>query len=288
MEILKAQRTQAKMKLGLLGPSGSGKTYSGLLMAYGITGAWDKIVVIDSENGSSNLYAHLGDFNVIPISAPYSPEKYISAIHLAESSGMEVLIIDSISHEWESQGGILDVHGSMAGNSFTNWSKVTPRHNAFVQAIVNSTCHIIGTIRSKQDYVLTEKNGKHVPEKVGLKGVTREGMDYEFTCVLDLDIKHNAISSKDRTGLFADKPPFIITDSTGRKIREWCEQGNNITDIVIQIQRSKSINALRELYHKYPEHQTELNNLFKEKKSMLENELVTNELTLNTNENGDS
>ena len=83
---------------------------------------------------------------------------------------MEVIIIDSISHEWEGSGGILDIHAGMAGNSFTNWGKLTPRHNAFIQTILQTNKHIIGTIRSKQDYVLNEKNGKQVPEKVGLKG----------------------------------------------------------------------------------------------------------------------
>jgi len=288
MEIKKAERKQAKMKLALQGPSGSGKTYSALLLAFGLCGSWEKIVVIDTENGSSNLYAQLGDFNVISLSAPYSPEKFVSAINLAEASNMSVIITDSISHEWEAQGGILDMHGSMTGNSFTNWSKLTPRHNSFVQSILNCSCHIIGTIRSKQDYVLTEKNGKHVPEKVGLKGVTRDGMDYEFTAVLDLDIKHNATASKDRTGLFMDKPQFIITDNTGRKIRSWCESGNNISDVILQIQRSKSINVLREIYNKYPEHRTELEKLFKEQRSIIEADTYTNELTLNTSENGTS
>lgn len=286
MELKKAERKQAKMKLALQGPSGSGKTYSALLMAFGLCGLWEKIVVIDTENGSSNLYAHLGDFNVISISAPYSPEKFTSAINLAEASEMTVVIVDSISHEWEGQGGILDVHGSMTGNSFTNWSKLTPRHNGFVQCMLNTNCHVIGTIRTKQDYVLTEKNGKHVPEKVGLKGVTRDGMDYEFTAVLDLDIKHNATASKDRTGLFMDKPQFMITDSTGRKLKAWCEKGNNITDVIQQVQRAKTINKLRKLYNEYPEHQKELESLFIEQKEILQAETYTNDLTLKTSENG--
>jgi hypothetical protein len=286
MIIKKAERKQAKMKLALQGPSGSGKTYSALLMAFGLCGSWNKIVIIDTENGSSNLYAHLGDFNVIQIAAPYNPEKFISAINLAESSNMSVIIVDSISHEWEGKGGIIDIHGNMTGNSFTNWSKVTPRHNAFVQSILNCNSHIIGAIRTKQDYVLTEKNGKLIPEKVGLKGVTRDGMDYEFTVVLDLDIKHNATASKDRTSLFVDKPQFIITDSTGRTIKEWCEKGNDVKDVIQQVQRSKSINTLREIYNKFPEHQKELGNLFTEQKRIIEADKLTNDLTLNTKENG--
>ena len=97
---------------------------------------------------------------------------------------MRVIIIDSISQEWEGNGGIIETHGNMAEIRSPTWNKVTPRHNAFVQKMLQSPAHIIATIRSKQDYVLTDKNGKMVPEKVGLKGVTRDGMDYEFTVVL--------------------------------------------------------------------------------------------------------
>lgn len=228
MEIQKAQRKQAVIKMGLQGPSGSGKTYSALLLAYGLVGDWSKLVVIDSENHSADLYSHLGEYSVLTISAPFSPEKYIEAITLCEAAGMQAIIIDSISHEWEGQGGVLDIHSDMGGNSFTNWSRVTPRHNAFVNKILQSPAHIISTIRSKQDYILSEKNGKFVPEKVGLKGVTRDGMDYEFTIVLDLDLKHNANSSKDRTGLFMDKPQYIYNHRDNRSVdkglvHEWCK-----------------------------------------------------------------
>lgn len=142
MELKIAQRKQAKIKLGLQGCSGSGKTMSALLMAYGLCNNWSKLAVIDTENYSASLYAHLGGFSVLNISAPFTPEKYIEAIHFCEQSGMEVIIIDSVSHEWEGMGGILDIHSNMAGNSFTNWGKLTPRHNAFIQTILQSTAHI--------------------------------------------------------------------------------------------------------------------------------------------------
>lgn len=222
MKIELASRKKAKIKMVLQGPSGSGKTMSALLIAFGLCGDWSKIVVVDTENHSAELYSHLGKYNVVNISAPFTPEKYQEAIKLCEQSKMEVIICDSLSHEWEC---ILELHSNMAGNSFTNWGRLTPRHNDFVQCILQSPCHIIGTIRSKQDYVLQEKNGKMVPEKVGMKGVTRDGLDFEFTVVLDIDIKHNANCSKDRTQLFANKPEFRVGIETGKQILAWCNSG---------------------------------------------------------------
>jgi len=222
MELRKSSKKQAKIKLALASASGCGKTFSSLLLAYGMTNNWSKIAVIDTENGSADLYANLGNYNVLNLKNPFTPEKYIQAIEVCEKAGMEVIIIDSLSHCWEY---LLEIHSQMQGNSFTNWGKITPRQNSFIQKILSSNAHIISTMRTKQDYVLNEKNGKFVPEKVGLKAVMRDGIDYEFTIVLDLDIKHYAKASKDRTGLFMDKPEFIITPETGKTILNWCNEG---------------------------------------------------------------
>ena len=274
MELRKAERKQAKIKMGLQGPSGSGKTMSALLIAYGMTANWDKIAVIDTENHSSDLYAHLGDFQVLALTQPFSPENYSKAITVCEDAGIEVIIIDSISHEWEGKGGILDIHGAMVGNSFTNWAKVTPRHNAFVQKILQSPCHVIATIRSKQDYVLSEKNGKMVPEKVGLKGVTREGLDYEFTLVFDVDIKHHVTASKDRTGMFMDKPDFVITDKIGERINRWCQSGKSVESVVEMIKEATTVEKLREILRNYPEYRNQLEPLAIERKNELNNPVV--------------
>ena len=222
MELRKSSKKQAKIKLALQGASGCGKTFSSLLLAYGMTNDWSKIAIIDTENGSADLYSHLGNYNVLALQSPYMPENYIKAIEICEAAGMEVIIIDSISHCWEY---LLDFHSQMAGNSFTNWGKITPRQNALIQKILTSKCHVISTMRTKQDYVLNEKNGKLVPEKVGLKAVMRDGIDYEFTIVLDMDMKHFAKASKDRTNLFMDKPEFVITSETGKTILDWCNEG---------------------------------------------------------------
>lgn len=273
MNLQQAERKQAKIKMGLMGPSGAGKTYSALLIAYGMTRDWSRIAVIDTENHSADLYAHLGSFNVLALDKPFAPERYIEAIEICEKAGMTVILIDSVSHEWEE---ILDIHGAMVGNSFTNWSRITPRHAAFVQKILQSPCHIIATIRSKQDYVLSEKNGKMVPEKVGLKGVTREGLDYEFTLVFELDIKHQATASKDRTGLFMDKPSVLITDKIGEQIRSWCESGKSVEAVKEMINQAASVDELRNILRQYPEFRSTIEPLAVQRKNSLENPIVEN------------
>ena len=283
MKLESANRKQAKIKMGIMGCSGGGKTMSALLIAFGITQDWNKIAVIDSENQSSHLYAHLGSYKVLNLEPPFTPEIYIQAIEVCEKAGIEVIILDSISHEWEGRGGILDIHSNMAGNSFTNWSKLTPRHNSFVEKMLQSNCHIIATIRSKQDYVLNEKNGKQIPEKVGLKGVTRDGMDYEFTLVLEVDIKHNAIASKDRTGIFVGKPEFRVTFDTGRIISEWCNEGTTIDQIKSQIENCKNLEELKKLYIAFPELQKNLKIFFVTKKAELEKQELLNEHNFNQN-----
>lgn len=232
-QLRKATRTKAKIRLGLSAVSGGGKTYSALLIAYGMVGDWNRIAIIDSENGSADLYSHLGDYNVLPIVAPFPPEKYVQAIKDCEGAGMECIIIDSITHEWDGKGGILDISNSMTGNSYTNWAKITPRHNAFIDAILQSTCHIITTVRRKQDYEITDVNGKKVPQKVGLKEVTREGFEYELTCNLEIDANHMAIASKDRTGIFDKNIPFVPSIETGIAIKNWCELGIDVPKLTI-------------------------------------------------------
>ena len=258
MKIRRSERKQAKIKLALQGSSGSGKTYSSLLLGKGLTGGdFTKIAIIDTENKSADLYAHLGSYNVVSMESPYSPERYIEAIELCEKAGMEVIVLDSISHCWDY---LLEVHSNMPGNSFANWGKITPRQNTFINKILSSETHIISTMRVKQDYVLNQKNGKMVPEKVGLKAIQRNDLDYEFTIVFDIDIAHSAKATKDRTGLFVNMPGFKIGPSTGKKIREWCDQSNweSREEIKKEVEQCESIEALRHVYSKYPALQDEI------------------------------
>lgn len=223
MQLRQSERKKAKIKMALQGSAGSGKTYSSLLLAQGLTNNdFSKIAIIDTENGSADLYAHLGSYNVLSLTPTFTPENYIKAIDVCLNSGMEVIIIDSISHCWDE---LLDFHSKLAGNSFTNWAKVTPRQKSFVDKVLQADTHIIAIMRTKQDYVLNQKDGKYIPEKIGLKAVQRDGLDYEFTLVFDVDIKHFAVSSKDRTGLFMGKPEFVINSYTGKRILNWRNEG---------------------------------------------------------------
>ena len=230
-QIKTATRQKLKLKIGLQGPSGSGKTYSALRLAHGIENDWQKIFFIDSENDSATYYSDIGPFKHISFSPPYSPERYIEAIDVCIDAGATVVIIDSVSHEWEGKGGCLDIHQRETelqkyGNSFTAWAKVTPRHNAFVDHMRTSPVHIIGCTRSKQDYVLEENSkGKSVPKKVGLKGVQRDGLDYEYGLMFTIDMDHYAFSEKDRTGLFAGEPKHVISEETGARLLTWADKG---------------------------------------------------------------
>lgn len=237
MKLRKATRQKAKIRLGLSAVSGGGKTYSAILIAKGLCGDLSKVAIIDTENNSADLYAHLGDYNVLPLAPPFSPERYIEAIKECEDAGMEVIIIDSIAHEWEGQGGVLELCDMIGGGFQNAWKQMTPRHEKFKQSILQSRCHVITTVRRKQEYVLQEvvnSKGKTVqaPVKAGMKEITREGWEYELTVNLELDIKHKASASKDRTGLFMGKDTFTPSEATGKMIAEWCESGIDPKDAV--------------------------------------------------------
>lgn len=225
MELRKASKQKAKIRMGFSAVSGGGKTYSALLVAKGLAGKWDKIAIIDTENNSADLYADLGDYNTLPLQAPYSPERYIQAVKTCEDAGMEVIIIDSITHEWDGKGGCLEIQNAMGGR-YQDWAAVTPRHQKFLDTILQSKCHILTTVRRKQDYTMDkDANGKLQVQKAGLKEITREGFEYELTLNLEMDTKHHATASKDRTGLFMDKPEFTPSEETGKLILNWCEAG---------------------------------------------------------------
>lgn len=228
----KAERKQAKLRLALSGPAGSGKTTGALMIAKGLGG---KIAVLDTERGSASLYSDKFDFDVVELSPPYTPERYIEVVEAAQKAGYDILIIDSMTHEWNGPGGCLELNEQIArtkfrGNVWSAWNETTPRHRKFVDSILAANLHIIATMRSKTETIQTENGaGKKVVQKVGMKTEQRDGMDYEFTVVLDLTVDgHTALASKDRTRLFND--PFVITEDTGRMLANWLNMGKSFED----------------------------------------------------------
>lgn len=227
MQIRKAERKKAKLRLGLMGSSGSGKTYSALQLAFGLGG---KVGLIDTEHGSGELYATMGDYDIIQLEAPYTVHKYREAIKAFEDANYGTIIIDSLTHAWAGEGGLLDKQGQLEKsgkfkNSFATWREITPEHNKLIEELLNSPCHIIGTMRSKTEYVLEQNDkGRQVPRKIGLAPVQRDGMEYEFTVVLDISDSHYATATKDRTMLF-DGWHDRISKETGKKLLDWLESG---------------------------------------------------------------
>lgn len=236
MKFEKAMRKKAKLRLALTGPSGSGKTYSALLVAKGIGG---KVAFIDTEKGSASLYSDIADFDVLELDPPFSPERFIEAIKSAEDAGYETLILDSITHEWGGVGGCLELVDTIAkakyrGNSWSAWSEINPRHRLFLDAILRSPMHIIATMRSKTETAQVEENGRKKVAKLGMKSEQRDGVEYEFTTVLDIAHEtHHAIASKDRTKLFSNSDPMIISESTGKMLLDWLESGVNPSEEIL-------------------------------------------------------
>lgn len=228
LQIRKAERRQAKARVAFIGPSGTGKTYSSILFARGLAGLDGKILLVDTEHHSGELYSHLTDYDYAEIEPPYETEKYLEAIQVAEENGYDVLILDSISHAWAGQGGLLEQQDKIANrstNKFSSWGEITPKHQKFVETILSADVHIIATMRAKTAYALIpDASGKTKPEKLGLAPVQRDGIDYEFTVVFDVDRSHTAQASKDRTGLF-DARVFCPSEAEGAELKAWLEGG---------------------------------------------------------------
>ena len=255
IQLQKAKRIQAKIKIAIGGASGSGKTLSSLLLAHGLIKAahpewteeqiWDHIAVIDTENKSSSLYVGkqvgptlIGSYNVINMEPPYEEQSLVDAIGVCQNAQMEVTIIDSTSAFWvdalETQGKIAE----RTKSNFSAWKPVKADQNKMMQAILQCDMHIIANYRAKMEYTQdTNDAGKKVVRQLGM-GIIAEGTNiYEYTLVLMLDADHVANATKDRTGIF-DGKYFTITSDTGRKIFQWISEGEVAPDNPPVIQKA--------------------------------------------------
>jgi DNA polymerase III delta prime subunit len=228
MAFQKATKKAARARVAFIGPSGAGKTFTALRVARGLVGPEGKIALADSERGSASKYAGLFDFDTQDLET-FSPKDYIRVIHEAEAAGYDALIIDSLSHAWMGKGGALEMvdaaaKASKSRNSFDAWRSVTPEHNAMVDAIVRARLHIIVTMRVKTEYVVEEVNGKKTPRKVGLAPVQRDGLEYEFDVVADMD-GAEAVVTKTRCSALAKAVIQEPGEALGKQLRDWLTDG---------------------------------------------------------------
>jgi uncharacterized protein YjhX (UPF0386 family) len=228
----KATKKSSKLRMTIDGPAGGGKTYTALRFAH-VLAQGGKIAFIDTERGSASKYVGETpdgipwDFDVLELQQ-FSPERYTEAIVSAGRMGYSVLVIDSLSHAWEGSGGALDMK-QKAGESWSAWRHITPIHNRMVDAILQSQCHIITTMRSRMEYVQeTDARGKVQIRKVGLSPIQRPGMEYEFDLVCDIDYSHILTVSKSRCSAVAD----LIVEKPGAEfiypVIEWLNDGSKI------------------------------------------------------------
>ena len=225
-----ATKARAKLRLALIGPSGSGKTYTALTLAHRLAGD-GRVAVLDTERGSASLYADLFRFDVLELES-FHPKQYIDAIQAAADASYAVVVIDSLSHAWMGKDGALQLVDDAQArqttrNSYTAWREVTPLHNALVDALVSAPIHVIATLRSKTEYVQEKDDrGKTVIRKVGLAPVQRDGLEYEFTVVAEMDQDNTLIVSKSRIPQIAAavirKPDAALADT----LLTWLDAGS--------------------------------------------------------------
>jgi hypothetical protein len=224
----KATKAKVKARVAIDGPSGAGKTYSALILATVLANG-GKIAVIDTERGSASLYSDKFNFDVLELDT-FSPALYTQAIGAAEQAGYDVIVIDSLSHAWEGEGGALDMVDQKSiqvkGNSYVAWKDVTPLQRRMVDAMLQSPAHIIVTMRSKMDYIQeTDAQGKKTVRKVGMAPIQRAGMEYEFTIVADMDVDHHISISKSRCDEMADKVAMKPGPDFWKQFTEWLSTG---------------------------------------------------------------
>lgn len=237
IEFKKASKKNARLRLALMGASGSGKTFSALEIAKGLG---SKIALIDTEHESASKYADQFSFDTLALD-DFDPDHYVKAIEAAEDAGYEVVIIDSLTHAWSGTGGILDQKDRAGGDSFGAWRKLTPKHNALVDAIVRSKIHVIATMRAKQSYeVEKDEKGKNSVKKLGLGAVQRDGMEYEFDVVAMMDESVMTIT-KTRYSKITGKAIRQPGEKFGRELAEWLSDGapTEVTPAPIAVLRAQ-------------------------------------------------
>ncbi|MER7433170.1 ATP-binding protein [Pseudonocardia alni] len=229
VQFVPATRAAAKARIALAGPSGAGKTYTGLALACGLS---DRVAVIDTERGSASKYVGLNNWafdTLAPTS--FSPQSLSEALAVASAGGYGCVLVDSLSHYWMGVDGMLEQVDRRAkgGNNFSGWKEARPDERRMIDALVSYPGHVVVTLRVKTEYVIEKDDrGKSVPRKVGLRPEQREGIEYEFDVIGDLDLDNNLVVSKTRIpmlhGAVIPKPGPELAET----IRDWLADGEEV------------------------------------------------------------
>jgi len=219
----RATKAAAKLRAAVFGPSGAGKTYTTLGVAKGLGG---RVAVIDTERGSASKYSDRFEFDVLELD-DQSIDGYVAAIRLAGQEGYAVLVIDSLSHAWQT---LLEEVEKLAkakyrGNTWSAWSEGTPMQRKLVGAILDFPGHVLATMRSKTEWTTVDNNGKKTPQRVGLAPEQGKGVEYEFDLLVEISTEHIANVIKDRTGKFQDKLLDKPGEEFGKQLAAWLAEG---------------------------------------------------------------
>lgn len=230
MVFQKATRKNIRLREALLGPSGSGKTYTALDHATRLAKHFGlNIAVIDTEHGSASKYADLYQFDVVELHH-FAVENYVDAVNAAADAGYGILIIDSLSQAWSGPGGLLEFVDKTArkmktSNPYAAWGEATPKHHQLIETMLTFPGHLIVTMRTKMEYVQEKdpRTGKTVIRKVGMQPVQRDGLEYEFDIVGDIDQDHDLLITKTRCSDLADRVFAKPGENFAEPVIQWIE-----------------------------------------------------------------
>ena len=227
----KANKEKSKARVCLVGPSGSGKTYSALRVGCELarlTGD-GKVALLDTEHGSASKYADLFSFDVAKLTDDYHPNKFVEAIHNAESAGYDVLIIDSLSAEWNGPGGVLqlvEAASRRGGNSFTSWGQINPLHDNLTNTILAADMHVIVTLRAKIKFSHDRnEKGKTEIKKLGMGPIARDGSSYDYDVVCDLDQDNFLCVTKTRCPALKGLVVKEAGEGFAKTLADWLQDG---------------------------------------------------------------
>lgn len=246
LQIRKAQREGARLVIGIAGVSGSGKTYTALQLAWGMAnGDASKVGFIDTENRRGSLYSdalvskdgQIHQFMIGDLYAPFSPQRYIDAILEFQKAGVEVLIIDSVTHEWEGAGGCQEIAANTSSR-MADWKRAKAEHKRFMNALLQCDMHVICCIRAREK---TDFTNPKEPKALGLQPIQEQNFMFEMTASV---LMHDQGKRQDVLKCPTDLVDILgrssgyITARDGMSLRKWVDGARQLDPAVERFRNS--------------------------------------------------